>query len=321
MKIRTQFMITMLLFCAVLIVIFTSTIITKHELERLDEQQELAHNIERGASDLGYLSSAYLLHRESQQRARWNSELSSISNNLSHLKPEGPAQQAFVDNIKASLQRVKAVFSDVGSRLERTRHSRGAGVIPASIQVSWSRMEVQNRAMFFDALRLSQLLEDQADQVRHKRNNLVFALMGLFVVFLLSYYVLVYRRTLKSISALQAGIGIVGSGNLEYTLNPKHNDEIGELSQAFNRMTASLRDVTASKAAFEKEVGERRKAEEQIQRYAEELRTSNEELAAFNRAMVGRELRMIELKKEVNDLCALAGHPPRHALEFDTEQR
>jgi HAMP domain-containing protein len=321
MKIRSQFIITMILFCLVLLVVFASTIITHYELERLDEQRDLAHNIERGASDLSYLSSAYLLYQEGQQRARWNSEHSSLSTRLSRLKPEGPEQQALVDNIKANLQRVKAVFADVISGLERAPHNQGAGMIPASTQISWSRMAVQNRAVFFDTSRLSQMLQDQRDQLTYRRNNLIFGLIGLFVAFLLFYYVLVYRRALRSISELQAGTRIIGAGNLEYTLNPKHNDEIGELSQAFNRMTASLRDVTASKAAFEKEVGERRKAEEQMQRYAEELRTSNEELAAFNRAMVGRELRMIELKKEVNDLCALAGHPPRHALEFDTEQR
>jgi nitrate/nitrite-specific signal transduction histidine kinase len=321
MKIRTQFIITMILFCVVLLVIFTSSISTKHELERLDEQRELAHSIERGASNLSYLSSAYLLYQEGQQRARWNSEYSSLSTNLSRLKPEGPEQQALVDNIKANLQRVKAVFADVISGLERAPHNQSAGKIPASTQVSWSRMAVQNRAVFFDTSRLSQMLQDQRDQLTHRRNTLTFALIGLFVVCLLSYYVLVSRRALRSISALQAGTRIIGAGNLEYSLNPKHNDEIGELSHAFNRMTASLKEVTASKAAFEKEVGERRKAEEQLQQYMEELRATNEELAAFNRAMVGRELRMIELKKEINELCALAGHPPRHPSDLDTEQR
>jgi hypothetical protein len=48
-----------------------------------------------------------------------------------------------------------------------------------------------------------------------------------------------------------------------------------------------------------------------------QLRVSNEELARFNRAMVGRELRMIELKKEVNELCAQAGQPPRYGFEFE----
>lgn len=49
----------------------------------------------------------------------------------------------------------------------------------------------------------------------------------------------------------------------------------------------------------------------------EELRAANEELTEFNRIMVGRELRMIELKKEINDLCAKDGTPPRYEIESE----
>jgi len=49
------------------------------------------------------------------------------------------------------------------------------------------------------------------------------------------------------------------------------------------------------------------------------LRASNAELERFNRLLVDRELRMIELKQEVNQLCAAAGQPPRYALAFMKE--
>lgn len=47
----------------------------------------------------------------------------------------------------------------------------------------------------------------------------------------------------------------------------------------------------------------------------------NEELARFNRAAVDRELRMIELKRQVNDLLVKAGLPSAYNLEFDKEER
>ena len=46
---------------------------------------------------------------------------------------------------------------------------------------------------------------------------------------------------------------------------------------------------------------------------------SNIELNRFNKAAVGRELRMIELKKEVNQLCGLAGQIRRYPLDFEKE--
>ena len=50
------------------------------------------------------------------------------------------------------------------------------------------------------------------------------------------------------------------------------------------------------------------------------LRASNKELERFNRAMVGRELRMIELKRLVNELSGRLGQPPPYAVDFSKEQ-
>jgi len=61
----------------------------------------------------------------------------------------------------------------------------------------------------------------------------------------------------------------------------------------------------------------RKQAEEQIQKYVDELSVNNEELTRFNSASMGRELRMIELKKEINELLAESGRPPRYPLDFE----
>jgi PAS domain S-box-containing protein len=63
------------------------------------------------------------------------------------------------------------------------------------------------------------------------------------------------------------------------------------------------------------DITERKGVEEALRHQAEALRASNTELELFNRAMVGRELRMIELKQEINELCRRLGEPPRHATD------
>lgn len=49
----------------------------------------------------------------------------------------------------------------------------------------------------------------------------------------------------------------------------------------------------------------------------ENLKTSNDELRRFNKYAVGRELRIIELKKEINSLCQAKGEPARYKVDFD----
>lgn len=75
------------------------------------------------------------------------------------------------------------------------------------------------------------------------------------------------------------------------------------LREAERRLSAALRD-----------------REEAMRASNEQLRVTNEKLEIFNRALVGRELRMIELKREINGLCAQLGQTPRYDLGFLKEE-
>lgn len=70
-------------------------------------------------------------------------------------------------------------------------------------------------------------------------------------------------------------------------------------------------------AIYFADITERKRAEEEIRQRVEELRATNEELTRFNDASVGRELRMIELKKEINELCRRSGQPLPYPLDFE----
>lgn len=75
-------------------------------------------------------------------------------------------------------------------------------------------------------------------------------------------------------------------------------DEEGKL----NRIICTYHDITA-----------RKRTEEQIAEQMATLQRLNDELSRFNSVAVDRELRMIELKKEINALCARLGEPPSYA--------
>ena len=112
-------------------------------------------------------------------------------------------------------------------------------------------MAVQNQVLEADASRLVQLMRHQRDELTYRRTMLIYVLVGLFGVFLIVSYMQTYRRILKSIVTLRDGTVVIGSGNLDFFIEETKNDEIGELSNAFNRMTADLKAVTASKDDLE----------------------------------------------------------------------
>ena len=78
---------------------------------------------------------------------------------------------------------------------------------------------------------------------------------------------------LKSITELNKGTKIIGSGDFDYRIQIDKDDETGELAQAFNEMTTSLKKVTASKIELEKEVEARKKITDELRASEERLRT------------------------------------------------
>ncbi|RJQ62471.1 MAG: response regulator [Desulfobacteraceae bacterium] len=286
MKIKTRLMMTTVFFGAVLSVVATSVLITNRKVEKLTHQEEVARRIERCAADLGYLSNEYLHYRESQLKTRWESRFSSLADDLINYAPDDLEQRAVVENIESCRQRLKADFAELASALEGTLEIQNTEAETAVVQALSSRMAVHNQQLFSDALRQSRMLRDRIDRLRQTRDILIFSLILVFSAFLLSNFILTYRRILKSLSVLQAGTKIIGSGNLDYLLDERKKDEIGDLSRAFNRMTSSLSQVTASKSELEAEIQERKKAQsalkESEQRWATTLASIGDAVIATN---------------------------------------
>ncbi len=103
------------------------------------------------------------------------------------------------------------------------------------------------------------------------------------------------KKITKGIIDLNDAAEKISEGNLDTTIqslpDEKTENEISQLSASFNAMTARLKE---SYKTLEDKVVERTK----------ELDSKVEELGRINKLMVDRELKMVELKKEIKDLQA-----------------
>jgi PAS domain S-box-containing protein len=274
MKLKSQLIISIAILGVVFLIILGSFFITNQQATQLNNQEQLARNIQTGVGDLNYLSNDFFLYQQSPQVILFQSKISSLTTDLSKLNPTSPTQAVLVNITNDDLQRLDSVFEDAVSFLENAPRNVSVRVLPA-FQTAWSRLAVQSQTLTYDSAQLSQLLRNQADQVKQTNSLLVFAMVGAFGVYFVTIYFTVFRRTFRSITKLQEGTKIIGSGNLDYAIVSKSNDEIGELSQAFNQMTTNLKTVTASKTDLEQEIVGRKRAEialrESEQRWATTL--------------------------------------------------
>jgi len=101
----------------------------------------------------------------------------------------------------------------------------------------------------------------------------IWALVGVAVLLSLlgcSISVSLTRSIAGPLVALRAGCDAVAKGDLEHRVGMRSADEFGRLSQGFDRMTSSLKEVTVSRDALEREVAERKRAEAALEHSVQE---------------------------------------------------
>ena len=144
-------------------------------------------------------------------------------------------------------------------------------------------------------------------------HNILIGFGSLILVVLVIFLVL-RRGIINPLKKMTATCQEVRKGNLDVKIDVKSRTEIGELVATFNEM---IKDLKESHAALEeaktvleikvkartRELEELAKSlEEKVKERTKELQERVKELEKFHRLVVGRELKMIELKKEIKKL-------------------
>jgi HAMP domain-containing protein len=136
------------------------------------------------------------------------------------------------------------------------------------------------------------LVEIDEQESFHTVNNMqnilsiILSISGFIILFIAFFYAKTFSDPIRRLDAYAKEIS---EGNLNIRADIKTSDEIGSLADSFNHMAENLRRHTGE---LERNVNER----------TMNLQEKIEELEEFKRLVVGRELRMIELKKQVHTL-------------------
>lgn len=106
----------------------------------------------------------------------------------------------------------------------------------------------------------------------------------------------VFFQIVRNIRKIQRGVASVQDGKYDMHVSIKSKDEMGDLADALNTMADT---VSESQAKLEATV---QKRTEQLKEANTKLNTKLESTERFNKILVDRELRMVELKKELEEL-------------------
>ncbi|MBW8038578.1 MAG: HAMP domain-containing protein [Planctomycetes bacterium] len=142
----------------------------------------------------------------------------------------------------------------------------------------------------------------------HTRNliktstRLVFVFVAVALILSIGIGYLIFHSISNPIAKLKAAIAQIGAGDLDTRIEVNSNDEIGDLASSFNKMARDLKSTTASI--------------EKLKQAEEKSHKTLKELERFNNLAVGRELRMIGLKKEVDGLLCEFGREEKYKSDY-----
>lgn len=139
----------------------------------------------------------------------------------------------------------------------------------------------------------------------------LLSIIFLFPIILASFFI--SKKTMKPLKNLSITSKRVARGDFKAKAIVYSKDELGELAENFNKMTKELgeakktmeeeRDILEIKVnARTKELNQtNERLEEEVQKRTEQMQRKISELEKMSKLMVGRELRMKELKKEIEE--------------------
>jgi len=262
MKIKSKLQITTVVSLIVAFVIGLILFFSARQVSETIKKDMVADEIIRGLFELNILTKEYLIHHEERAKIQWQLKHDSLSKLLKEVEFKDPEEMIFVKRMLKSHEEIRSIFSEMVSNYEG--HGDGKrGVSQEFNNMLVSNMEQRSSSMVSDAYRFAEISSARlvASQQGAYLLVVLFALIMAAVVAAVSF--LINRGVVKPIGKLHEGTEIIGAGNLDYKVGTMAKDEVGQLSRAFDRMTIELKE---SFAGLEKEIAERKQAEEEIRK-------------------------------------------------------
>lgn len=119
---------------------------------------------------------------------------------------------------------------------------------------------------------------------------------------------IIHKIIVKPIQLLHSAMENVSDGKFDQKIDITSSNEIGDLARIFNSMIAKLSNYYNDLENSVKQKTKDLVAEIETRKQAQfKLSTTIEELEKVNKLMTGRELKMVELKKEIEELKSKGG--------------
>ncbi len=236
--------------------------LSNESVERLREREGAAYRVDESCGELNELARHFLLHHEERPLRQFQALRGDIAGNLSSLALEDPNQKQFLKWVSEHTGAMETLFVRLVANSERP-HSAADGALGREAEEALAReLLVQTRQAKEDSRRLLALIgRDVASAERRTRLFVLAVVLSIPLLFSFALFRMT-RRVALSFRTFREGTDRVALGDLDRRIGISTDDEIGDLSRAFDLMCERLRSTTVSRDELVREMEARKGAEE-----------------------------------------------------------
>ncbi len=280
MRIGAKLMFAVFVPLLVALVVCAALAFTYRAMETAHENGDTVRQVRSSITELNHLLFSYVSYREERPKEQFLAECDLLSKLIAGIRLRDEEQQRLLGDIRITSHAMKDPFIRLVSMTDQSG-TEGSGELSKELEERLvGQLLTRSHRADTAASLLRSLVDDEIQSTHRRTTALIFLVLTLATGLLTFVLVRTRRRITESLTRLHKGTEVVRSGDLDRPILVEREDEIGELTHAFNQMTASLKELTVSKSDLEKEMVERKRAEEALRKAHDELEMRVQERTA-----------------------------------------
>ena len=243
---------------------------------RMDDSRAASESLAYVLTDsfvLQHLTSEYWRRPTARVREQWAVTADALSGRLAGFRCHGEDEEACLGRITLAHDDIRRLFDEtvaaVGDDGE-TAGVSGARVSEAAERFA-GQLFLRMQSVVSEASALHTLVDARRKQVRLWERRIAVVCLLALAITLIGGSLWAEHTIVRPLTDLHRGTEIVGGGDLDHRVSTGANDEVGQLSRAFDQMVDDLKSTMASRDELNIEVAQRRRVEAELARSNREL--------------------------------------------------
>lgn len=239
MKIRTRLKLTILVTLVTAISVTGLIFLANQRISQEQARQKIVHAVLETLLQLNNSTFDHLLNPTARVLSQWRTEHEKTGKDLQMFAPATSQEEKIITSMRRNYESSRMIFNQLNVLASEPENSGEREILAEQL-----RLKIQS--MVSAAIQLNGTVHHEVTTIQKQTSSAIVTLIAALVAIIIAGMLWLGRSILTPLETLKKTTEIIGAGDLDYGVCLKKQDEIGDLSRAFARMTENLKQTTSA---------------------------------------------------------------------------